>query len=263
VAMRLVHHRPLASQLEAVAALRGGNLVERSALAVYTARLVSVLMGLGGVALVSLVLHVLYLVARGPVLSESGMRSRRWDMLKDELRLGGVVDKVVGSHAASSHATGAREEAARKLIMNHARVLHDITRPDGQPKTQQSLARLPGQECEVDAALHQVACRLLGTSKGKPGTPEEASAWAATAEYLIARIQSSTAEMANTPGHEERAPDMSAEAAAAMRAVLAEVGAEDAAAQSSIMELLRGYNLRPAARGAADAATERPATVGP
>merc|ERR1719327_104140 len=121
--------------------------------------------------------------------------------------------------------------------MNHISVEHDITRSDGPPVTQRSLKRLPGQKSEVDAALYETARRLFGRLPGeprrrpvRPTTPEQAATWAATATYLSARLQSTTAEVADTPGHEGRAPDMSPAAAAAMRAVLAEMAQDKVAA---------------------------------
>ena len=55
----------------------------------------------------------------------------------------------------------------------------------------------------------------------------QASTWIATTEYLSARLQSSTEDVSNIPGHESRKPDMNVPAGLSMRAVLAEV-TEDA-----------------------------------
>eukprot|EP00966_Prymnesium_polylepis_P199391 4620355-Prymnesium_polylepis.1 len=49
----------------------------------------------------------------------------------------GAADEAEG--AAASHDVAARQEAAVKLIMNHAKVLNDVTNPE--PKTQLELAR--------------------------------------------------------------------------------------------------------------------------
>jgi len=211
--------------LAVLLALRGGGVATRTVVGVVCA---------GGALILSILLAVFLLDARSSTVTESGMRSRRWNQLKDELWESDADRVVVG--AAADHACAARKEAAQKLIMGRERVLHDITRADGPPRTQPQLVRLPEQERDVDAAMHEVARRLLGHPSGerarqlKPATEEQAAVWAATAAYLSARIQSSTAEVANTPSHEGRAPDMSEEAAAAMRAVLSEIAVEEVVA---------------------------------
>lgn len=55
----------------------------------------------------------------------------------------------------------------------------------------------------------------------------QAAVWKATAEFLSARLQSNTKEMEGVVGFEQRKPDMSEPAAAAFRAVLSEVAAEE------------------------------------
>ena len=47
--------------------------------------------------------------------------------LKDTLSFTGAYETVTDGTAAE-HAAPARREAAKKLIMNHERVLHDLTR---------------------------------------------------------------------------------------------------------------------------------------
>ena len=71
----------------------------------------------------------------------------RWGMLKEALGSGGeLVSDAEGAAAGHSHA--AREEAARKLITNHALVLKDCTNMtlrdvnDAGPLTQLSLLRV-------------------------------------------------------------------------------------------------------------------------
>ena len=112
-----------------------------------------------------------------------------------------------------------RKEAARKLIANHEAVLRDLTNPSadknivGKPLTQLELQRVPvAQAQHADEALREVARRLLKEEAEQPET------WAQMATYLDGRIQGAAEEK---PG---RTPDMSEAAAAAMRAVLAEVG---------------------------------------
>ena len=136
--------------------------------------------------------------------------------------------------AAAAHAKHARDEAAGKLIMNRGAVLRDLTNPSdttniaGKNLTQRELRRVPAEyRVHADAFLREVARRLLGRRPEALALTEPvaqtdseawALAWAQAATYLSARIQSTPDER---PG---RAPDMSVEAAAALRAVLAEVG---------------------------------------
>ena len=47
--------------------------------------------------------------------------------LKDTLSFTGAYETVTDG-AAAEHAAPARRDAAKKLIMNHERVLHDLTR---------------------------------------------------------------------------------------------------------------------------------------
>merc|ERR1740139_531453 len=139
----------------------------------------------------------------------------------------------------TEHPFVARYDAARKLITNHERVLRDLCRADGPPTSQPELARLPGQEKEVNHFLYETARRLLGRRPGqRPGRPAstiEGAAWAGAAKYLAGRLQVSEEEVGHVPGHEGRKADMSPAAGAAMRAVLKEMGrvgddAADAAA---------------------------------
>ena len=143
----------------------------------------------------------------------------RWSLLKEQLEAGLAPSE-------------ARREAAVKLMDNHVKVLYDITRTDGSPSTQPKLVRLPRKEHQVDACIYEVTRRLSG---GRPDPRDrllttksaaQAATWVATCEYLIARIQSTPEEMQNTPGFKQRKPDMSPGAATVMKAVLAEVAAE-------------------------------------
>ena len=122
---------------------------------------------------------------------------------------------------------GARHEAASKLITNHERVLRDLCRADGPPASQPGLARLPGQEREVNIFLREATRRLRkpGETEKQP-TKAEGAAWAAAAKFLAGRLQVSEEEVRNVPGHEGRKADMSPAAGAAMRAVLKEMGRE-------------------------------------
>ena len=107
-------------------------------------------------------------------------------------------------------------------------VLRDICRADGPPASQPELARLPGQEREVNIFLREATRRLREAFKPGQRTRQpsraEAATWVGVAAYLAARLQVSEEEVAHVPGHEGRKADMSPAAGAAMRAVLAEMG---------------------------------------
>ena len=100
---------------------------------------------------------------------------------------------------------------------------------DGPPPTQPNLVRLPQKEHQVDACLYEVCRRLLGVRPDPRDrllttkSAAQAATWIATAQYLTARIHSSPDEVTHTRGFESRKPDMSSAAAAAVKAVLAEV----------------------------------------
>ena len=122
---------------------------------------------------------------------------------------------------------GARHEAANKLITNHDQLLRDLCRADGPPTSQPELARLPGQEREVNFFLREATRRLRkpGETEKQP-TKAEGATWTAAAKFLAGRLQVSAEEVAHVPGHEGRKADMSPAAGAAMRAVLAEMSRE-------------------------------------
>ena len=73
----------------------------------------------------------------GKVL-DSCSRSRHWALLRQLLDC--RADAVVVDGVAGEHERAAREEAARKLIMNRVAVLNDVTNP--APMTQKSLRRV-------------------------------------------------------------------------------------------------------------------------
>ena len=104
------------------------------------------------------------------------------------------------------------------------------TNVEGRPLTQLALRRVhPDLAPHVDRCLQETARRLLSHRlEWRPPLAEAAArsevvaaAWAATARYLDGRIQGRPEQK---PG---RTPDMDADAAAAMRAVLQAVGGED------------------------------------
>jgi len=132
----------------------------------------------------------------------------------------------------SAHAHAARQEAAKSLIANHARVLQDVTNPsattniDDKPLTQLELTRVDFEHAFfVDQALREVVRRLLGRRQGTkqleehvdPTNEAQVGAWSQAAVYLDGRIHSTAEER---PG---RAPDMSPAAARAMRDALKEI----------------------------------------
>lgn len=175
---------------------------------------------------------VLKEVGKSHAMQVMGTSTPIWEALRRILECGeGFASEAQGAAAVHSHA--AREEAARALIKNHENVLKDVTNPsrcdniDGKPLTQLELQRvLPSGVMYTDQALREVVRRLLGCRPGlhqleehiDPYHPDQVAAWAQTANYLDGRIQSMDSEMLG------RTPDMSASAAAAMRAVLFEVG---------------------------------------
>eukprot|EP00966_Prymnesium_polylepis_P208501 4830540-Prymnesium_polylepis.1 len=75
----------------------------------------------------------------------------------------GAADGAEG--AAASYDVAARQEAAVRLIMNHAKVLNDVTNPE--PKTQLELVRID-VTCMpyVAQALRETCRRLLGSREG-------------------------------------------------------------------------------------------------
>jgi len=116
-------------------------------------------------------------------------------------------------------------DAACKLIMNFEKVVQDITNPGplavgGGQLTQEELKRVdPANLPAVRATVRAACCRLLGKEAPVPSTAEEAQVWMQAARFLGVRIQGSASEF---PGREA---DMSAAAAAAMRAVLGQIEA--------------------------------------
>ena len=152
------------------------------------------------------------------VLDEVASEARSWSQLLSTLDTCNGVD------------TGAAE-AARALITNHARVLRDLVNPseklniEGKALTQRnSLKRAAFSDWwYVDRFLMEVACRLVGPATASHQIadgalrrldPEEARAWKEAADFLDKRVQSSQAAC---PG---RVPDMSGDAAAAMKTVM-------------------------------------------
>jgi len=119
----------------------------------------------------------------------------------------------------------AQIEAGSKLMSNRDTVVKDITNPGpqavlGGTLTQLELKRLDRASAgSVDKMLQAVASRLFGKETSGPPSPTEALVWAQAAGFLTGRIQGLESEM---PG---RAPDMSSDAAAAMRTVLGQIEA--------------------------------------
>ena len=145
-----------------------------------------------------------------------------WEPLQMRIRSHGDGSKPTEADGiAAAHAHPARFEAARKLITNHEMVLGDVTNPS--PQTQHELRRVDVfARHYADEALRELARRLLGLSAGDepipelradPHAPAQVEARAAVAQYLDGRIQATPQQK---PG---RQPDMSMDAAAAMKAV--------------------------------------------
>ena len=154
------------------------------------------------------------------VLVEVG--SSAWETLEMFLEKG-AIPTCAG--VASNHSKAARQEAAVAIITNHFRLIQDICNPspttniDNVPLTQVELTRVhPSKAGIIEDALFETARRLLGRGQAKilaDGTGQDARV--ACAKYLDARIHHSPEQK---PG---RTPDMSPEAALAMKAVLYEV----------------------------------------
>lgn len=141
-------------------------------------------------------------------------------------------DKAAGIPlgVAADHPQTSREEAARKLITNHAYVLKDLCNPSKVRNihgtkllTQLDLERVPVESSpHVDAFLREVAWRLLGgayelNTHLDPTNPKQCQAWKAAAQYLEKRLQTSAEQV---PG---RPRDMAPAAAKAMVAVMMEI----------------------------------------
>ena len=215
-----------------VAALRGGaakvKAVKASRLFVSPRRLIGILC----VPILAFLLHALVVAvktSRRPTSTATHDPPQHffpasppfWHRLGQLVALAG--DDADG--AAASHSVEARQEAARALVGNYQQMVNDCCGSE-PPPTQQALVRVPkALQCYADEALREAVRRLLGWRDGvkeltetlEPSSAEQAAAWSAVGTYLSARVQAAAEEV---PG---RAPDMSAAAAAAMRAVLAEV----------------------------------------
>ena len=159
------------------------------------------------------------------------MVSDQWQALQRLYEASNLLSEPFG--AATAHTQAACDEAAARLISNHENVLKDVCNPSpsfniiGVPLTQLHLQRVhAGLKVYADQALRETVRRLLGGRSGAGELEErvdiwnqgQVKAWAGTAAYLNGRIQGHPEEK---PG---RQPDLSPPAAAAMRAVLVEVG---------------------------------------
>ena len=83
----------------------------------------------------------------------------RWEALRQVLDGAAGTPSEEADGVAKEHALAAREEAARKLITNHAAVVRDVTNP--APKTQPQLTRLSEAAAPyVDQMLREVARQL-------------------------------------------------------------------------------------------------------
>ena len=146
-------------------------------------------------------------------------------------QLGSVLEEFKGNSASAK----ACEEAARKLIGNHMKVVEDIT--NRYPRTQRNLGRLPREaQADVDNALAEVARRLLSEPElsasaltpSAPASAQAAEVWVAAVEYLSLRLQTEAIDVPSTAygqPRKSRAADMSPAAGGALQAALAEVAA--------------------------------------
>lgn len=179
-----------------------------------------------------------------PAVGDHNTLHATWQKLYDSLSVPKGAEKAEG--VANNHSQSAREEIARKLIVNHRAVIKDLTNTsktkniEDKPLTQTHLVRIDiGSKAFVDQMLREVARRLLGKRPGlasyaeKPeqGDAEQSAAWRGTAIYLAGRVQSKREQK---PG---RKPDMSEEACAAFLAVLEEVAALTCQSKADIKSL--------------------------
>merc|ERR1719217_1395945 len=155
--------------------------------------------------------------------AEGAPAGRKADMSAEA---GAAMQKVLASIANPPEKVDtACLEAAQMLMSNYERVVQDITNPgpnniDGKRLTQTDLRRVDIKHKElVGAMVCEVPCCLIGKATVKMLVPEEVQVWAEAARFLSGRIQGTPGEM---PG---RNPDMSSEAAAALRAMLAQMEA--------------------------------------
>lgn len=137
----------------------------------------------------------------------------QWATLRQVLTARTKKMPVLVEGIAESHPREAREEAARKLIVNHAAVLNDVTNPE--PLTQTHLKRVPREHaCFVDQALREACRRLIGRRTGVSEAfllnnlleerldhtnPAQAKAWSMTAEYLERRIRALLLDTPHAP----------------------------------------------------------------
>jgi hypothetical protein len=117
----------------------------------------------------------------------------------------------------------AQFEAGAKLTSNREKVINDITNAGptaigGGQLTQLNLKRVDGKsKAAVGAMMTEMCTRLFGNKKSEPSTPEEAQVWTQAAIFFNGRIQAKDDEC---PG---RGADMSKDAAAAIRYMLARI----------------------------------------
>ena len=120
----------------------------------------------------------------------------------------------------------ARDTRPRARIANAAAPLPtwQLVKQSGADQKQRDLVRVPSdQACYVDQALREIAARLMLRRRPDlilpgvrldPSNVDQVVSWSKVATYLAGRIQAHEYER---PG---RQPDMSPDAAAAMRTVL-------------------------------------------
>lgn len=120
----------------------------------------------------------------------------------------------------------AQFEAFGKLYSNKQTVVQDIINPS--PQTQPELKRVESKyKAAVESMVDEVCARLIGKRNKEP-EPGVAQVWTDAATYLHGRIQSSARQC---PG---RAPDMSRDAAMAMRKVLARINSKREAISGAV-----------------------------
>ena len=159
--------------------------------------------------------------AAGVAVIPTACDDAAWEVLKSRVEEA-ARELPSDLHGSASHAP--QHEAAGKLIRNREAILRDLTNPI-PPSTQAHLKPVPAAEAHMaDEFLREVASRLIGGRPQASNAVESAvggvaAHWVTAAAYLNGRLQDKADQR---PG---RVPDLSEQAGAAMRAVLAEFGA--------------------------------------
>lgn len=168
-----------------------------------------------------------------------------------EMMLREVCGLILGKRPDDGHQMSGptNDEAAQTLMANCDRVVLDITNPDAK-KNIDGLALTQTELVRVDrkyrGIVETMVCEVCGRLQGNggmysPSSLEEWAVWAAAARYLAGRVQGTPEQM------QGRTPDMSSDAAEALRGQLAliVVASETVASgQQEAAKVLEGNRAR-------------------